>query len=61
MYVRWLTDSEKYNEWMNPSDYETEEAQEEQEGKRKRDGEDEGEDAKKARGGVCMGRGCVVG
>jgi len=24
--VRWLTDSEKYNEWMNPIDYETEEA-----------------------------------
>lgn len=26
VYVRWLTDSEKYNEWMNPVDYETEEA-----------------------------------
>lgn len=24
VYVRWLTDSEKYNEWMNPIDYETE-------------------------------------
>lgn len=24
VYVRWLTDSEKYNEWMNPGDYETE-------------------------------------
>lgn len=24
MYARWLTDSEKYNEWMNPIDYETE-------------------------------------
>lgn len=24
VYVRWLLDSEKYNEWMNPGDYETE-------------------------------------
>ncbi len=24
VYVRWLTDSLKYNEWMNPGDYETE-------------------------------------
>jgi hypothetical protein len=26
VYVRWVTDSEKYNEWMNPVDYETEES-----------------------------------
>ena len=26
VYVRWLTDSDKYNEWMNEEDYETEEA-----------------------------------
>jgi hypothetical protein len=26
VYVRWLTDSDKYNEWMNEGDYETEEA-----------------------------------
>ncbi len=25
MYVRWLTDSAKYNEWMNPIDYELDE------------------------------------
>ena len=28
---RWLTDSVVYNEWMNPIDYETEEALAEQE------------------------------
>ena len=28
---RWLTDSVLYNEWMNPIDYETEEALAEQE------------------------------
>jgi len=28
VYIRWLTDSYKYNEWMNAIDYETEEAQE---------------------------------
>ncbi len=28
--VRWVYDSEKYNEWMNPVDYETEEAVAEQ-------------------------------
>lgn len=39
VYVRWLTDSEKYNEWMNPVDYETDEAAAE-EGKRKREGEE---------------------
>lgn len=45
MYVRWLTDSEKYNEWMNPGDYETEagaaarEAAEAQGCKRKADGD----------------------
>ncbi|GAX86503.1 hypothetical protein CEUSTIGMA_g13911.t1 [Chlamydomonas eustigma] len=32
VYVRWVYDSEKYNEWMNPTDYETKESQEEQEG-----------------------------
>lgn len=31
VYARWLQDSAKYNEWMNPIDYETEEAQAEQE------------------------------
>lgn len=30
MTVRWVYDSEKYNEWMNPVDYETEEAVAEQ-------------------------------
>ena len=29
--LRWVLDSEKYNEWMNPIDYETEEALAEQE------------------------------
>jgi hypothetical protein len=29
--VRWVFDSEKYNEWMNPVDFETEEALAEQE------------------------------
>ena len=28
---RWVLDSEKFNEWMNPVDYETEEAIAEQE------------------------------
>lgn len=31
VYLRWVYDSEKFNEWMNPTDYETKEAQEEQE------------------------------
>lgn len=31
VYLRWLLDSEVYNEWMNPNDYETEEFQKEQE------------------------------
>ncbi len=31
MTLRWVLDSEKYNEWMNPIDYETEEALAEQE------------------------------
>eukprot|EP00210_Caulerpa_lentillifera_P002940 g2807.t1 len=31
VYTRWLLDSQKFNEWMNPIDYETEEFQEEQE------------------------------
>jgi hypothetical protein len=31
VYCRWVSDSEKYNEWMNPLDYETKEAQAEQE------------------------------
>ncbi|GMH38909.1 hypothetical protein BSKO_06807 [Bryopsis sp. KO-2023] len=35
VYVRWLHDSHKYNEWMNPIDYETEEFQDEQERFRK--------------------------
>ncbi|KAL4441240.1 hypothetical protein ABPG77_011477 [Micractinium sp. CCAP 211/92] len=48
--VRWLTDSEKYNEWMNPADYEVEAAAAE-EGKRKREGEEDepGRKAKAAR------------
>ena len=29
--LRWVLDSEKFNEWMNPVDYETEEAIAEQE------------------------------
>lgn len=28
--MRWLADSHKFNEWMNPVDYETEEYQKEQ-------------------------------
>jgi hypothetical protein len=31
VYLRWLLDSESFNEWMNPNDYETEEFQREQE------------------------------
>lgn len=30
VYLRWLADSRKFNEWMNPVDYETEEYQKEQ-------------------------------
>ena len=30
VYLRWLKDSRKFNEWMNPVDYETEEYQKEQ-------------------------------
>ena len=26
LYARWLVDSDKYNEWMNEVDYETEDA-----------------------------------
>jgi hypothetical protein len=45
VYARWLTDSEKYNEWMNPADYETPEAAEE--AKRKRETGDAGEDSRR--------------
>ncbi len=31
LYLRWLLDSEVFNEWMNPNDYETEEFLKEQE------------------------------
>ena len=31
VFKRWLTDSVAFNEWMNPIDYETEEALAEQE------------------------------
>lgn len=31
VYLRWVKDSELFNEWMNPIDYETEEALHEQE------------------------------
>ena len=31
VYLRWLQDSAKFNEWMNPIDYETEDFQAEQE------------------------------
>ena len=31
VYPRWVQDSDKFNEWMNPIDYETEEFQQEQE------------------------------
>ncbi|KAL4857267.1 SWI/SNF complex subunit [Chlorella vulgaris] len=47
VYARWLTDSEKYNEWMNPADYETPEAAEE--AKRKRETGDAGEDRRKGK------------
>ena len=30
VYLRWLADSRKFNEWMNPVDYGTEEYQKEQ-------------------------------
>lgn len=30
VYLRWLVDSRRFNEWMNPVDYETEEYQKEQ-------------------------------
>ncbi|PRW57272.1 SWI SNF complex [Chlorella sorokiniana] len=40
VYARWLSDSEKYNEWMNPVDYETADAAAD-EGKRRREGEEE--------------------
>jgi len=30
LYARWLVDSDKYNEWMNEVDYETEDAAAEQ-------------------------------
>jgi hypothetical protein len=61
VYVRWLTDSERYNEWMNPADYETAESAE-AEGKRKREGEEE-EPARKvgAGAGGCVGGGWQVG
>lgn len=42
VYVRWLKDSHKYNEWMNPIDYETEVFQEEQETFRKEAKEKQG-------------------
>lgn len=42
--ARWVADSEKYNEWMNPGDYETPEAAEE--AKRKREAGEEGEERK---------------
>eukprot|EP00887_Chlorella_sp_A99_P002369 scaffold10.g2369.t1 len=57
VHARWLEDSERYNEWMNPRDYETPEGAAEAgaDGKRKREGEEEGavdEDAaKRARAG----------
>jgi len=45
VYVRFITDSEKYNEWMNEADYETEEAT--TENKRAREaGEGDGEEAR---------------
>lgn len=45
VYVRFITDSEKFNEWMNEADYETEEAA--AENKRAREaGEADGEDAR---------------
>jgi SWI/SNF related-matrix-associated actin-dependent regulator of chromatin subfamily C len=45
VYVRFITDSEKYNEWMNEADYETEEAA--AENKRAREaGEADGEEAR---------------
>lgn len=54
VYARWLTDSERYNEWMNPGDYETPQAAEE--AKRKREAGEEGEDA-----GRKVGAGCAAG
>lgn len=32
LYARWLLDSDKYNEWMNEIDYETEDATADPEG-----------------------------
>lgn len=29
VYTRWVTDSEKFNEWMNPIDYEVDSPREE--------------------------------
>ncbi|KAL6780553.1 hypothetical protein ACKKBF_B12650 [Auxenochlorella protothecoides x Auxenochlorella symbiontica] len=52
VYSRWLADSEKHNEWMNPADYETEEAAAggEEGGGAKRSGEETaGAAAKRAR------------
>jgi SWI/SNF related-matrix-associated actin-dependent regulator of chromatin subfamily C len=40
--ARWLLDSERYNEWMNPADYETPEAAEEAKRKRAAGEEDAG-------------------
>lgn len=31
VYLRWVVDSDRFNEWMNPIDYETEDAIAEQE------------------------------
>lgn len=56
--VRWLTDSEKYNEWMNPADYETAAAATE-EGKRKREGEEE-EPGRKVRQAGARGQGAKL-
>ncbi|KAK2079995.1 hypothetical protein QBZ16_002390 [Prototheca wickerhamii] len=45
VYARWLLDSEKYNEWMEPADYETEEAAAAAEEGAKRGREEGGEEA----------------
>lgn len=46
VYVRWVTDSDKYNEWMNEVDYETEEAV--AENKRLREAADGGQEGEAA-------------
>ena len=53
VHARWLRDSERYNEWVNPRDYETQEGaaeEAEREAKRRRGEGEEGPEGKK----VCV-------